>query len=98
MPKAHRTRALNEPTTPSEVLGAVIRARRIELGLAQADLEGDADFHQTYVSMIEHGKREPRLSALIHLERALRLPPGELLRRVRVALEGTDEPGGDILQ
>jgi len=79
--------APNDPVSASEVLGRIIRARRKELGLSQADLEGDLDFHQTYVSMIEHGKREPRLSALIHLERALQLPPGELIRRVRIALE-----------
>ena len=88
MPRKRKTEVRKEPTTPSEVLGTVIRARRKELGLAQADLEGDTDFHQTYISKLEQGEREPRLSAIIHLERALGLPPGELIRRVRIALEG----------
>lgn len=87
MPRKPKTTVPAEPKTPSQALGHVIRARRIELGLAQADLEGDADFHQTYISKIEQGMREPRLSTIIHLERVLRLPPGELVRLVRTILE-----------
>ena len=87
MPRKRKTENTTRPTTAGEALGTVIRARRKELGLAQADLEGDTDFHQTYISKIEQGDREPRLSAIIHLERALQLPPGELIRRVRLMLE-----------
>ncbi|MCE2504839.1 MAG: helix-turn-helix transcriptional regulator [Chlorobi bacterium] len=70
-----------------EAFGLILRTYRKQLGLVQLDLEGDAKLDRSHVSRIERGEREPKLSTIIHLERVLQLPPGELIRRVRELLE-----------
>lgn len=88
MPPSRKTSTTsgNRPKTElAEIFGRIVRDRRRELGLTQAELEGDEDFHQTYLSKLEIGKLEPRLSAIVHLEEKLQLPPGELIRLVRSA-------------
>lgn len=85
--KSTQPAAVRQKETLAQIFGRIVRERRRELGLRQAELEGDEEFHQTYLSKLEIGRLEPRLSAIVHLEEKLGLPPGELIRRVRVALE-----------
>lgn len=73
--------------TPELALAIIIRERRKELGLLQADLEGDADMDRSYISKLERGLQQPRLRAIIHLEKVLRFQPGELLKKVRELTE-----------
>ena len=58
----------------------VQRARR-ERGLSQEELAHRAAVHQTYLSGVERGTRNPTIMVLDKIARALDLDPADLLRR-----------------
>ena len=60
-------------------LGSNLRDARKRLGLTQEDVAERSGVHPTEVSRIEAGKRDPRISTLLRLARALEVRPGELL-------------------
>lgn len=76
------------PAGTPHSLGAVIRARRHELGWTQEELaervivQGDDAFRQSDVSRLERGKVGlPHRDRLGHIAAVLGLSPGELLAR-----------------
>lgn len=58
----------------------VQRARR-ERGLSQEELAHRAAVHQTYLSGVERGRRNPTIVVLDKIARAMDLDPADLLRR-----------------
>jgi transcriptional regulator with XRE-family HTH domain len=60
-------------------LGTNLRAARAKLELTQEQVAERSGVHPTEVSRIEAGKRDPRISTLRRLARALEVPPGDLL-------------------
>jgi transcriptional regulator with XRE-family HTH domain len=60
-------------------LGANLKAARTKLGLTQEQVAGRSGVHATEVSRIEAGKRDPQISTLLKLAKALEVPPGQLL-------------------
>jgi transcriptional regulator with XRE-family HTH domain len=60
-------------------LGRNIRYLRRELGLSQEALADDAGIHRTYVSDVERGARNPTITVVDRLARALKVTAGELL-------------------
>jgi transcriptional regulator with XRE-family HTH domain len=60
-------------------LGSNLRAARKKLGLTQEQVAERSGVHSTEVSRIEAGKRDPQVSTLRKLARAVEVPPGELL-------------------
>ncbi len=60
-------------------LGANLRNARKRLGLTQEQVAERSGVHATEVSRIEAGKRDPQVSTLLKLARAVELPPGDLL-------------------
>jgi transcriptional regulator with XRE-family HTH domain len=54
------------------------RQRQVR-GLSQEELAARADIHRTQISLIEGGKRMPRLDTLVKLAGALEIEPGTLL-------------------
>lgn len=64
---------------PHEIFGHNLRAARVRLGMSQEDLGHASDLHPTEVSRLERAMREPRLSTIVKLARALGLPPSRLL-------------------
>lgn len=59
--------------------GAVVRRRREALGFTLEQLAERAHLSPNYVGTIENGKRDPSLSTILALAKALRVPPGDLL-------------------
>lgn len=51
--------------------GQAIRRRRVEAGLSQENLAAAAKVHPTYVSLIERGLRDPKLTSIRKLAKAL---------------------------
>jgi transcriptional regulator with XRE-family HTH domain len=51
--------------------------------MTQQALAHASGIHASEISRIERGAREPRLSTLVRLARALRVTPSDLLARVR---------------
>ena len=60
--------------------GTPVRARREALGLSQEKLGFEADLHRTYVSEVERGVRNPTVTSIFKLARALGTKPSSLLR------------------
>ncbi len=64
---------------PHEQFGRNLRRQRDRRGLSQEALGHLCDLHPTEVSRLERATREPRLSTIVRLARALGIKPGMLL-------------------
>ena len=64
---------------PSRVFAANMRRARHRRGLSQERLAYACKLHRTEISLLERGEREPRLSTVVRLSRALRVPAASLL-------------------
>jgi transcriptional regulator with XRE-family HTH domain len=60
-------------------LGANLRAARKKLELSQEQVAELSGVHATEVSRIEAGKRDPRVSTVERLAKAVQVKPGQLL-------------------
>lgn len=65
-----------------EALGLVLKERRLELGLTQEDVAGEAEVDRPFVTLIEAARKQPTVSVFWKLAHALQLGPGELASRV----------------
>jgi transcriptional regulator with XRE-family HTH domain len=65
--------------TDLERFAANLRAAREQRGLSQEALARVGDLHRTEISLLERGQREPRLSTIVALARALEIEPAQLL-------------------
>lgn len=61
-------------------LGENLRRARERLGLTQEEVGHWSGVHPTEVSRIEAGKRDPRVSTLERLAKAIGVSPSDLLR------------------
>ncbi|MFC7407207.1 helix-turn-helix domain-containing protein [Georgenia alba] len=68
------------PAADPIVLGRRIRHARTARGLTLRELAGEVGSTTSQLSLVENGRREPRLSLLTALAAALGTSPGELLR------------------
>lgn len=64
-----------------ERLAFNLRRLRKERGLSQEDFAFEADIHRTYISDLERGARNPTISIVEKLAKALDVFEGELLRK-----------------
>ena len=60
-------------------LGTNLRAARERLGLTQEEVAHRSGVHATEVSRIEAGKRDPQVSTVERLAKAVEVKPGRLL-------------------
>jgi transcriptional regulator with XRE-family HTH domain len=60
-------------------LGTNLREARERLGLTQEQVAERSGVHATEVSRIEAGKRDPKVSTLERLAKAVEVKPGRLL-------------------
>ena len=74
-------------------LGALIRTRRRELGLTQAELATRIDKSPSYISALESGSVAPSLTALRHIAGALETVVGYFFEQPGNGA-GRAEPGG----
>lgn len=61
--------------------GKNVRKYRIMLKLSQEELAHRAELHRTQITLIESGKRCPRLDTIYKLATALNIKPEELLTK-----------------
>jgi HTH-type transcriptional regulator, competence development regulator len=61
------------------LLAANIRRCRQQSGLSQEDVAQACRCHRTEISLLERGGRDPRLSTLLRVARALRVPVARLV-------------------
>jgi transcriptional regulator with XRE-family HTH domain len=60
-------------------LGPNLRKARLELEMSQEQVADRSGVHATEVSRIEAGKRDPRVSTVERLAKAVKMRPGQLL-------------------
>jgi transcriptional regulator with XRE-family HTH domain len=65
--------------SPLERFAANLREVRLRRGLSQEALADLCHLHRTEVSLLERAQREPRLTTIVRLARALEVEPAELL-------------------
>jgi transcriptional regulator with XRE-family HTH domain len=65
----------------SQVFGQVLREQRNARGISQEDLALSADVDRTFVSQMERGVRQPTITTLWKLSRALEVQPSTLVAR-----------------
>jgi len=74
--------AASQPVAPTNLVGgsfgSAIKARRLELGLTQRALARRLNTIPSYISHIEHNRRDPPLVLLIRIAEILRLKPERL--------------------
>jgi transcriptional regulator with XRE-family HTH domain len=72
-------------------LGRAVRAIRDERGISQVQLAADTGFMQSWISQIEHGRRNPSWSNVVRLTEGLGVAVSELAARAE-AIAGEPEP------
>ena len=65
------------------VLGVNLKWERERRALSMSRLAQMAGTHASEISRLEKGSRDPRLSTMVRLARALEIPLSDLLRGVR---------------
>ncbi len=64
-------------------VGFNLRRWRTERGLSQEELGFEAELDRTYISGVERGVRNPTVTVLQKLAKALKIEPAELLLKTR---------------
>jgi transcriptional regulator with XRE-family HTH domain len=63
-------------------LGLNVRALRGERGLSQEELAFECRLHRTYISGVERGVRNPTITVVEKIAKALKVPASKLLDEV----------------
>lgn len=66
----------------SVIFGQVLREQRMAKELSQEDLALNANVDRTFVSQMERGIRQPSITTLIKLARALGVSPSSLVAKM----------------
>jgi transcriptional regulator with XRE-family HTH domain len=64
------------------IFGEVLRELRTEKGLSQEKLGELSNLDRTYVSLLERGLRQPSLSTIFSLAKALNVSPSSMISKV----------------
>lgn len=64
------------------IFGEVLKEQREKAGLSQEELAFEAGCNRTFVSMLERGLRQPTLTTLLKLGKALKIPAYVLVKLV----------------
>lgn len=79
-----------EPDVAS-AFGAIVRAERLKMGVAQDQFALLANVDRSYFGKLERGERQPSLGLLLRIAGALQITGGEIVKRVekQMAQAGT---------
>lgn len=65
---------------PEEIFAKNLRRARENAGLSQEALGDLCGLHRTEISFLERAQREPRLSTIVKVAKALGIRPSDLLK------------------
>lgn len=65
-----------------ERFGELLKELRSEKGLSQEALATDCDLDRTYISLLERGQRQPTISTLFKIAKALKMTPSSIVKRL----------------
>ena len=63
-----------------KLVGKNVKRIREDHGWSQEDLAFEADLHRTYISGVERGVRNPTVTAIAKMAKALEITPDVLLK------------------
>ena len=66
----------------SQVFGNVLREYRIKVNLSQEKLAELAELDRTYISLLKRGLRQPTITTIFYLSKALNIKPHQLIEEV----------------
>lgn len=69
-----------QPDELAKVFREKLRARRLEVGMTQAQLAEAVGMHQPHIADLERGVASPTLATIAKIAAALRMHPDELLK------------------
>ena len=72
-----------------KTFGQVLRDIREEKKLSQEKLAELADLDRTYISLLERGLRQPTISTIFQISKALEISPSTLIAIVQERLSAT---------
>ena len=72
---------------PANAFGQVLRHFRASLQISQERLSQESGLDRSYISLLERGLRQPSLTTLLQLAKALDIPSGELILKVEELLD-----------
>lgn len=67
-----------------EVFGKVLRELRETNNLSQEKLAEYCELDRTYISLLERGLRQPTITTIFKLAKALNISPSKLIEKVEV--------------
>lgn len=73
-----------------KAFSAVLRMRRLELGMTQEDLAGAIELDRPYITLMEAGTKQPSLSVLWKVAAGLQLTVSELADLVDARAAGLE--------
>lgn len=65
-----------------ELFGKVLRELRVENKLSQEKLAEYCELDRTYISLLERGLRQPTITTIFKLAKALKIKPSTLIEKV----------------
>ena len=65
-----------------EIFGKVLRELRVANKLSQEKLAEYCDLDRTYISLLERGQRQPTITTIFKLAKALNITPSALIKKV----------------
>ena len=65
-----------------EIFGNVLREIRDDNHISQEKLAEYCDLDRTYISLLERGLRQPTITTIFKLAKALNISPSELIAKV----------------
>jgi len=83
-------------TAMRQLVGEVLRARRVAKGLTLRDVSATARVSLGYISEIERGQKEPSSELLAALAGALEVPLSKVLLDVSALMEVEEADGAQI--
>jgi len=69
------------PSPDQRALGRAVQAIRAERGISQVQLASNSGFAQSWISNVEHGRRNPSWSNVVRLAEGLGVSVAELVVR-----------------
>lgn len=76
--------------TAAEAFGRVLRELRKEAGLTQEALGFEAGMQRNFISLMELGQKQPTITSIIRLAKALDRPAAEIVAKVEVEMRHND--------
>jgi len=71
---------------PEKAFGQILRERRKNIKFSQEKLSQESGLDRTYISLLERGLRQPSLTSILQLSKALKVSSVEIVSAVETMI------------